>query len=229
METTRLQTLDRGLLALRAVADAKSGLKVSEIAKLLGVHRAIAYRIAGTLEAHHLVSRLPDGRLVLGSGVFALAANADETLRTLARPIVEQLANAAGATAFLCLAQGGEGVAILVAEPRDTFMNIHYRTGSRHPLGKGAAGIAILAGRPETAEDTEAVIRARRDGYSVTRGELQTGAVGVACPVVTAAQPMPGIECSLGLVALDGLDTNKAAKLVADAAGSLGRQLGNNG
>lgn len=226
METTRLQTLERGLLALKAVADSGEGLKISELAAQLGVHRAIAYRIAGTLEAHHMVHRLPDGRLILGSGTFALGARAEGTLRTLARPVIETLANEAGASAFLCLAQGEEGVAILVAEPRDAFLNIHYRVGTRHPLDKGAAGIAILAGRPQEDNEPEAVTRARADGYSVTRGELQTGAVGVASPVHLKGPDLPDLECSIGVVALDGLDTERTSKLVRDSAALLARQMG---
>ena len=225
METTRLQTLDRGLNALRAVAESRDGLKISELAKRLGVHRAIAYRIAGTLEAHQMVYRLPDGRLILGSGIFALGATAETPLRTLARPVIEKLADAAGATAFLCLAQGEEGVAILVAEPRDTFLNIHYRLGPRHPLNRGAAGIAILAGRPATEDEPEAVTRARKNGYSVTRGELQTGAVGVASPLRLTGPGLPGLECSIGVVALEGLETEKTARLVREAAETLQQQL----
>lgn len=225
METTRLQTLDRGLIALRAVAESRDGLKISELAKRLGVHRAIAYRIAGTLEAHQMVYRLPDGRLILGSGIFALGATAETPLRTLARPVIDQLADASGATAFLCLAQGEEGVAILVAEPRDTFLNIHYRLGTRHPLNRGAAGIAILAGRPPADDEPEAVTRARADGYSVTRGELQTGAVGVASPLKLSGPGLPGLECSIGVVALEGLETEKTARLVREAAETLRAQL----
>ncbi|WP_417676365.1 IclR family transcriptional regulator [Roseibium sp.] len=225
METTRLQTLDRGLIALRAVAESRDGLKISELAKRLGVHRAIAYRIAGTLEAHQMVYRLPDGRLILGSGIFALGATADTPLRTLARPVIEKLADASGATAFLCLAQGEEGVAILVAEPRDTFLNIHYRLGTRHPLNRGAAGIAILAGRPATEDEPEAVTRARKNGYSVTRGELQAGAVGVASPLRLTGPGLPGLECSIGVVALEGLETEKTARLVREAAETLQQQL----
>lgn len=226
METTRLQTLDRGLVALRAVADSPDGLKVADLAKQLGVHRAIAYRIAGTLEAHQMVHRLPDGRLILGSGIFALGATAETPLRTLARPVIEQLANAAGATAFLCLAQGDEGVAILVAEPRDTFLNLHYRVGTRHPLDKGAAGIAILAGRPVADSELEAVTQARKDGYSVTKGELQPGAVGVASPLQLTGPGLPGLECSIGVVALEGLETEKVTRLVREAAETLRGQMG---
>lgn len=62
MVTTTLQTLDRGLAALSLLAEAPAGLKPAELADRLGVHKAIAYRLLATLEAHSLIRRLPDGR-----------------------------------------------------------------------------------------------------------------------------------------------------------------------
>jgi DNA-binding IclR family transcriptional regulator len=47
----------------------------------------------------------------------------------------------------------------------------------------GADGIAILAGRPPAADDTDDVRMARRRGYAVTVGAIQPGAVGVAAPI----------------------------------------------
>ena len=221
----RLQTLERGLMALRALGEARDGLRIAELSERIGVHRTIAYRIANTLIAHHMVHRLGDGRLVLGSGAATLGAQAEGNLRALSRPVIEALAEAAGATAFLCLAEGEEGVAIPTAEPRNMLLNIHYRVGSRHPLGRGAAGLAILAGRPSADGDSEAVLRARRQGYSITRGELHVGAVGVASPVVLPAGAFRGLECSVGVVAMHGLDESGTAAIVARSAAVLAGRL----
>lgn len=226
MEQGRLQTLDRGLKVLALLSEAEEGLKIADLAARIGVHRAIAYRIVNTLAAHDMVQRLAGGRIVLGSGALLLGARAEGALRTRARPAVEALADRARATAFLSVAQGADCVAVLTAEPRDTFLNIHYRVGTRHPLSRGAAGIAILAGRPPQPDDAAAVIRARQDGYSLTRGELQAGAVGVSSPV---AIPGAALECSVGVVALDGLDVGLAITAVRAAVGDLGELLGREG
>jgi DNA-binding IclR family transcriptional regulator len=47
----------------------------------------------------------------------------------------------------------------------------------------GADGVAILAGRPATDDDTEDVLTARRSGYALSVGALQPGAIGVAAPI----------------------------------------------
>lgn len=220
-EKTRLQTLDRGLEALRLLGNAAGGMKVSELAQALAIHRAIAYRIVATLQDHGMAYRLEDGRIALGNGVIPLGVKAEGNLRLVARPLIEALARQVDTAAFLSIADGNEGVAILTAAPPDSFLDISYRVGSRHRLDRGAAGIAILAGRPETPADSDAVRQARRDGYCLTRGQLQKGAVGIASPVRVPRGSYPGLDCAVGVVGLEGLDTGLAQRAVMECASAL--------
>lgn len=221
MGAPRLQTLERGFQVLKMLAGTERGLSVAEIATRLDVHRAIVYRIINTLENSCMVQRLPGGNAVLGSGLVALGAQAEGNLRLLIRPEVDALAAKVSSTAFVSIADGDECVAILAAEPRDrTVLNINYRVGTRHPLDRGASGIAILASRPESADDNEFVREARRLGYSLTRGQLQSGAIGVACPIALPREQYP-LECSLGVVGLDGIDTEPVIQAVQGAARNI--------
>ncbi len=214
MVASVLQTLDRGLAALTFVSESAEGVSTAALSARLGVHRAIAHRLVATLEAHRLVTRGQDGLLRLGTGLMELASRYEPQLRVRAEPMLRALAVEVHAAAFLAVAQGEECVAIVVAEPPDAVLRISYRVGSRHPLSVGAAGIAILAGRPPSESDPETVKAARRNGYSVTRGELQKGAVGVASPI-------RGMPASIGLVALDDLDLNRAQAAVVACAACL--------
>ena len=225
MDTTRLQTLDRGLTVLGLVADSADGLSVADIAARLGVARAIAYRIVATLADHAMVHRTPEGMVRLGSGPLLLAAQFEHGLRVLARPVIERLSAETSATAFLSVAHGEQCVAVATAECDARFVNVGYRTGRRHPIGLGAAGLAILAARPERADDGEAVLAARRDGYSVTRGQLQPGAIGVAAPLRLSPRLHPGLEASLGVVAMEDLDVAAAAAATLVAAETLSRLM----
>ncbi|WP_445004840.1 IclR family transcriptional regulator [Halomonas mongoliensis] len=218
--STTLQTLDRGLNALTIIADAPGGLSVAELAERLSVHRAIAYRIVTTLEGHGLVNRGQDGLLRLGAGINLLASRFEPQLRALAQPRLKALAAATRATAFLSVAQGEEAVVILVAEPDDGLLRVGYRIGSRHPLSLGAAGFAILAGRPAEAGEPEAVTQARREGFSLTRGQLQRGAVGVASPIPTDPR-RSGVEACVGVVAMDDLHSSTAIAEVKACAREL--------
>lgn len=218
-----LQTLDRGLRALEVVSQHPDGISVPELAAELDVHRAICYRIVSTLEEHLLVSRTGQGRIRLGAGAAVLGARFEPRLTEEARPLLHGLANDLRATAFVSAAEGAECVAIMVAEPEDTVLTVGYRVGSRHPLTRGAAGVAILAARPERPDDPDPVREARRLGYSLTRGELQRGAVGLATAVHTTDHTAgaPAVEYSVGVVAMDGLDTAIAADAVRTAAHDL--------
>ncbi|MDY7116078.1 helix-turn-helix domain-containing protein [Halomonas sp. SSL-5] len=222
--STTLQTLDRGLTALEIIAERAEGLSVAELAERLEVHRAIAYRIVATLEGHGLVVRGKEGGLRLGAGVALLAGHFQPQLRRVAQPLLERLAYQARATAFVSVAEGDEAVVILVAEPDEGLLRVGYRLGSRHPLSQGAAGLAILAGRAARPNDAEALREARRQGYSLTRGQLQKGAVGVASPIVSRS-PEAGLESCVGVVAMEDLDVERAATAVMACARQLAALL----
>lgn len=221
---TTLQTLDRGLRLLDEVAAHPGGISVAELGALLELHRTICYRVVATLAEHGLVHRGEDGRVRLAAGVLGLAARFAPALRSAARPVLARLAVETGATSYLAVAEQESCVVVLTHEPPTESLRVAYRVGARHPLTRGASGLAILAGRPESADDPEPVRRARAQGHAVTRGELEPGAVGVGCGL-----GFPGdhedLECSVGVVALAGLDAEAAAVRVRAAAAELRRVL----
>jgi DNA-binding IclR family transcriptional regulator len=226
VKTNTLQTLDRGLQALNIISTRTGGVSVADLAAALDVHRAIVYRLVTTLENHGLIARMRDGRIVTGAGVLRLSATFESQFRALAQPFLLQLAEDAGATAFITVAQGDDCTAIQVCEPQMVDFRMSYRVGSRHPIGVGAAGIAILANRAATASDTAPVLQARTRGYSITHGELQKGAIGIASAI--QMQDNSGrlpFEACVGIVAMEDLDTLRCADLVTRCAGRLADML----
>lgn len=222
-----LQTLDRGLRALDIIAQFPTGISVADLARELDVHRAICYRIVSTLEAHSLIARIEDGRIRLGVGAAVLGSCFEPQLNRDGQSLLHSLANTTRATAFISVAQGQDCVVLMVAEPEDTLIRVGYRTGTRHPLDKGAAGIAILAMRPEAASDSEEVKLARKDGYSLTLGQLEHGAIGIASGIALPENlgSATNLERSVGVVAIDGLDTELAAQAVMTTARELERLI----
>lgn len=219
-----LQTLERGLYALEVVSRRPGGISTAELAAELGVHRAIAYRIVSTLEARGLIVRAAGGQLMLGGQILALSTRFRPQLRTLAQPILEQLAQVTGATAFLTVAEGDQCIAVATAESEGGVLSVSYRVGSRHPVTAGAAGIAILAGRAATASDTQEVKAARKIGYSLTTGQIQSGATGVAAPIAALATGHV-IDASIGIVTMGSFDRDFAGGKVIEAAKTLALNL----
>jgi len=207
--TETSQTLDRGLQVLARVARSGDGCTVSALAKELGVGRTVVYRLVATLELHRLVRRDSSGRVWLGTGALALAGRVVPLLREAAMPALRALAEDVGATAHLTIADGGEALAVSVVEPTWTTLHVAYRVGTRHPLDRGAAGRALLAGR---AGDGEPV---------VSHGELQQGATGVAAAVLGVRS----VEASVGVVALGPLDPDTVGPRVVAAAEEVAAAL----
>jgi DNA-binding IclR family transcriptional regulator len=168
---TGSQTLDRGIRALELVAAAPQGMTVQEVADRLEVHRTIAHRLLTTLADHHLVARGPDNRFRAGGGLTALAGGLLSTLRDTALPIMRELAEELQSTVALLVREG--------EEVRATY-HLAFRTGSRHPLGLGSAGICLLSALPARPGERPEVTRARTQGFAVSRGEVEPGAHGLA-------------------------------------------------
>lgn len=193
------QTLHRGIRILELLAEARYGLTVNGLATELGVHRAVIYRLVGTLTAHRLTVRGDDGRVRLWTGIIALSRGVFAELQSIALPELERLAEEVGHTAILTVADGTEAVDIAVVEPRHTPVHIASRPGQRHPLDRGASGKAILmAAAPRPGEHTE-VTKARRRGYAVSQGEVNEGVYGIAAPIRAGSE---STEASVAIVAI---------------------------
>ena len=188
--TAGAQTLARGIAALRAVASAPAGLGVQDLADELGVHRTIAYRMLATLAEAGFIARGSDGRYRGAAGLLDLRAAAYESLKHVARPYLAELADALGATVSLLVPEQDEAVAISVVEPRGTRYHIAFHQGSRHPLDRGAAGLALSAALPPRPDEAPRIVQVRADGYAITHGEVEPGAWGLAVPLRAPSQDL---------------------------------------
>ncbi|WP_433350945.1 IclR family transcriptional regulator [Microtetraspora malaysiensis] len=232
MAAESAQTLERGLRLLRLLADGNRGRTPTELAHELGLSRPVVYRLLTTLQNEGFARRDAQGRVHLGFGVLVMAQAVQPLLRAAALPALRALAEQVGATAHLTVAEGEDGVAVAVVEPSWTDMHLSYREGSRHPLTRGAAGLAILALR-EAAAREQAHPGARPAGdeaepetaaarpFLVTEGQLQEGARGIAAPL----RGLPWLEASVGVVTFGLLDVDAVGPRIVEAARDLAHTL----
>ena len=210
------QTLDRGLRVLEAIATADEPPRIEDLASRIEVHRSIAYRIVRTLELHALdLARF--GRAV-PSGRQARPVGACEPHRARDRRPAEltALADDLSMTAFVVVRVGGDAVTLDSVEPQRTAAHVAYRPGSRHPIDRGAPGLAILAGQPALPRRATRGHRgtAARLGVHVRRG--RPGLASVATWVTDAHHGVASIAC----VFLAGVEVDLnaiAARVVAGA------------
>lgn len=218
------QTLDRGLRILDVLAASDGPLSIAEVAAGIGVHRSIAYRLVRTLEDRGLVLRDAGGGLRIGPHVATLARSVAADLQSAAAPVLRELADGLGMTAFLVVLDQAECVTVATTEPRAAVASIAQRPGSRHPVTSGAPGVAIQtllsaadrASRGLAPEGPE-VARARVDGFAVSSSEVIAGVTAVAAPV---AGPYPAAIAVL-FVSTD--DADAVAERVRTAAREVAR------
>ncbi|MBW0017265.1 MAG: helix-turn-helix domain-containing protein [Mycobacterium sp.] len=185
------QTLARGLTALQLVAASGTGLTVQELADKVGVHRTIAYRLLLTLAQFRLVAKGEDGRYRPASGLAVLGASFDHNVRQLSLPLLRTLADELGTTVSLLIAEGDQQVAIAVIVPTHVAYQLSFHEGSRYPLDRGAAGIALLASLPPRPGERELVAQARDRGWVMTHGEIEPNTYGLAVAVHRRAPSPP--------------------------------------
>ncbi|GAA4624186.1 helix-turn-helix domain-containing protein [Actinoallomurus vinaceus] len=217
------KTIDTGLRLLEILREHPEGLTITELARAADVHRNAVARHLTALRNHRLVTRA--GNLfTLGLGIVELAAAVQQPLRTAAAAgALQSLANDCHATAFIAVRDTEEEVvALAVAEPRGSDIHIAYRPGNRHAIDRGAPGIAILAGRPPRPDEPPVVEDARRAGYSVTAGQLQPGAWGLAAPIMPTGRPA---EASVGVVTIGAQQESAIAPRVRAAATEIAHLL----
>jgi DNA-binding IclR family transcriptional regulator len=177
------QTLARGLNALQLVAEAPAGLTVQQVADGIGVHRTIAYRLLGTLSQFRFVAKGEDGRYRPAAGLAVLGASFDRNVRQLSLPTLRALADDLGTTVSLLVAEGDQQVAVAVIVPTQVAYQLAFHEGSRYPLDRGAAGIALLASMPPRPDERDLVVRAREQEWVITHGEIEPNTYGLAVPV----------------------------------------------
>jgi DNA-binding IclR family transcriptional regulator len=221
------QTLSRGIRILEILADAREPLTIDEVARRLGVHRSVAYRLLRTLEDHGLVARDGSGRIELGSRLAALAAGVAHDLQAEALPELTAAANDLAMTCFLAVLDRDESVTLMSVEPRHAVASVAQRPGSRHPVIIGAPGRAILAQLPPgqwpAGADATQIADAAARGYAQSHDEVIPSLRSVAVPLALRGRP----SAAVAVVYLASAHApDKIAERLTQAANGVREALG---
>jgi DNA-binding IclR family transcriptional regulator len=205
---SRVQSIERAFAVLGTLADGPIG--VTEVADRADLPKSTAARLLASLAREGAVEQVPgDTRYRLGSRLVTLAAGIRpvRSLATIARPSLQELAEAVGEAAGLSVP---EGRLVHYVEQIDSPNPVSVRdwTGSRIPMHAVSSGQVLLAfapptfvqrylGRPmerfteRTLVTADALLERmrgiRRDGYAWALEEFDEGISSVAAPVADAS------------------------------------------
>ena len=206
-ETPSIQSLDRGLIILEAVAKAKRPVPLSQLKDMLGINRSSVFRLANTLRRRGFLAN-PNGsnNYTIGPSIWSLFRNYDWTmLVSFCRHHMSLLATQTGETAHLAVREGKQVLFIDHYASSNQVIAVSNQTGEFKPLYCTAHGKALLSDCSETElrsilggerlerhtartitsieELARVCAKAKIDGFAVDDSEFQEEVRCVAAPV----------------------------------------------
>jgi len=202
----RVQSVERALELLEALADPGEARGVSELARATGLPVATIHRLLATMVSRGYVRQdTSSHKYTLGSHLIRLGEAAARDFAQFARPYLAELMEASGETANLAVLEDGQVAYVAQVPSRHHRVRMFTEVGRRvHPHTSGV-GKVVLAFRPR-AEVEALLARAglprrtprtitdparflaeldtvARQGYAIDSGEEEVGVRCLAVPV----------------------------------------------
>lgn len=213
-----IQSVERAIQILRLFEDTEK-LGVTEISRLLGLHKSTTFGIVNTLAVNKFLEQDPDsGKYKLGIDLFRISSHVQIGIREIGAPHVEQLMESIGETVNLVVR---DDIYVVYIEKKESphSMRICTKIGQRMPMYCTAVGKAIMAflsrseteailARTEIHSYTDRTLRTKEElmaqldqvrsrGYALDDEELEYGLVCIAVPVLDSnMKPLAAISVS---------------------------------
>ena len=143
-----IQSVGRAIEILKCFED-KQELGVSEISRMLDLHKSTAFGLITTLEEYKLLEKNEENnKYRLGIELFTLGSKVQSDLKSIAAPYLAELVKTYEETAHL-VTRDGYNVLYLDKIESTHSMRICSRVGERLPIYCTGVGKAILANLPE--------------------------------------------------------------------------------
>ena len=151
LDSHRRGAVHRSFQVLRALASEKEGVRVTYLAKKLGLTQATTHRLLQSLILEGMVEQDANNKLYrLSLELFCLGAQAGcmNDLRALVRPVLLRLNARLGDTVLMLVRSGFDAVCIDRVEGEYPIRTFTGDVGGRVALGVGQAGMVILGHLP---------------------------------------------------------------------------------
>ena len=201
-----IRSVAKAMELLQLLSDAGEAMSLTAISERAGLPKSTVFGLLTTMRDYDVITQHADGKYALGLRLFEYGCRASAfwNISSLARPYLEHLAEATGASAMLSTYENGHIVALDQAEGRDS-LRIVSAPGARLPLHCTSQGKVFLSAMadheakrvlsrrtlepytPKTLVTWEELFRvmqaARENGYAVEDGEYRFGLCSPSAPV----------------------------------------------
>jgi DNA-binding IclR family transcriptional regulator len=195
--------LEKGMDILELLAEAESGLTVSEISLSLKRRMSELFRIVVVLERRRWLYKCPEtSRYSVSYHVLRVAHRGTpaRTLTSAAAPLMQQLSRSVDQSCHLVVRSGAQALVILRQENPLRHANLSVRQGAVIDLLTSCSGRVLLAHMDKEARDTllksarrpraltrgrldRALDRIRRRGFEVQRSPITAGVTDISYPI----------------------------------------------
>ncbi|MSP76807.1 MAG: IclR family transcriptional regulator [Rhodospirillaceae bacterium] len=248
MTVRAVPAVTRAVAILRLLGRAKTPMGGKAISQALGLVPSTSLHILRVLVAEELVKVDAAKQYSLGMGTLSLARTALETndFPTLVQPKIDELSKRYPVTAIGVELPNLEHMIVVALSQTQAPVRLHVDIGSRFPALISATGrcMAAFCGQPpaeiekrfralrwNNAPDYKTWLKevdtARRQGFSIDRGNYIAGVTVVAVPVLNAAGTIAQTIASVGISSqLDRATSVALANDMKSAAAAVAAQLG---
>lgn len=195
---SNIRAIDRAIRILKAFRQEKLELTLTEIALEVDLARSTTSRILATLESHDFLARDEDSqKYYLGSEMARLGAlcYANLDFRKIALPFMIELRDLYNESISLYVVEGDQRVCVERVESTHPLRRV-VNIGDRLSLTRGASGRLLLAYMDKKHIEKivnndpvitiEALEKARKSEYTISRGEREAGVTSIATPIFNA-------------------------------------------
>lgn len=249
---TPVQSIDRILDIIEALAAHPSGISLTELAEISELHPSTTHRLLGSLVSRGYATKNPDtGRYRLTLRIFEVGSRVanSSNLLTVSRPILERLQHATGETVHLVVRDGCDVVYLYKESDGNVDVRMGSTIGNRSPMYCTGVGKAILATLSNEEllnvwknsviqQHTQTTIikledmmqecaKIRALGYSADRAEHENGVCCVASSVQNCfGRTVAAISISLPSFRFTEEREKELSQLVIAASKEISVQLG---
>ena len=219
-DTPAIQSLDRGLVILEAVAASARPVPLRQLTDLIGIDRSSVFRLANTLRQRRFLAHPKDSKdYILGPTAWRLSRRYGRTvLGTFFHHYLQELSATLGETSHFAVREGVEVFFTDHQTPVGKVVSVAGQTGEFAPLHCTAHGKSLLADCDRAAltnllgpaplqiytrRTVKSVTRlarvcaqARADGFAIDDGEYMEELRCIAAPI---RDPQGEIVASVGI------------------------------